>query len=418
MKSSKRLFFYLTLFAVAMLTACGKVPEPEEKDVLKALEKEGYVTDTQVDDDEFSVQMNEVEIDDDKESSTVECVVSREDEFVRINTEYKIKFKIRDDKESWRVKKVTQNETTYELINPISDESLESVLSGYSFEAEGSYIYFYDENTTYTVIDHELRSDEMTDVVTIEVNGRTGYKNVTATIKYTLYYDYYGYGYGYWTSQDREIIELETTYVDGYEVTLSEERVVEDLTKKNSSLYMLGCYYYLTDESVTISNVRIGENEYDEYYMYVPVSITVNCENSSFDVNYKMEYYFDSYDVEWECRRSTVVEYANYNGEIIGVWSGTSDDGQVVLTINNSFHAEKTSYLDVIVNVTTSTNEVYSYSAYVYSYNPVSGALDIRGYDWIEKPTGSYYKESFDGYCLDGVFESDDYWYDFTLTKN
>ena len=122
--------------------------------------------------------------------------------------------------------------------------------------------------------------------------------------------------------------------------------------------------------------------------------------------------------MEWECRGGTVVEYANYNGEIVGVWTGTSDDGQVVLTVNNSYHAEKNSYLDVIVKVTTNTNEVYSYSAYVYSYDPASGALYIDGYEWIEKPAGSYSREDFDGYCLNGTFKTDDYWYDFTLTKN
>lgn len=417
MKGFKSLFFYLTLLVIATLTACGKVPEPEEKDVLKALEKEGYLTEEQVDNDECSVQIDEVDMDDDKESCTVECVVSVEDEYVSTNTEYKIKFKIRDDKESWKVKKVTQKETSYELVKSITDDDLDSFLDGESFEADGSYVYFYDEDTEYTVKDHELRGDEMIDIVTVEVSGNAGFKNVIATVKYTLYYEYYGYDYGYWYSEEREILDVETTYSEEYEISLSEERVIENIIDSNSYVYMSGYYYYLNDKDVKLSNVKIGEQEYDDYYMYVPVTVTVSHKDTSFDVNYNIEYYFDTYDMEWECNYCNVLGYENYSGGIVGVWKGTSDDGQVELTINNFFHEEMSSCLAATVKVTTTTNEVYSYSSYVYYYDPSTGALDVQGFEWITEPKGNYYKEAFNGFCKDGEFKSDDYWYDFTLKK-
>ena len=416
MKKFKGLFLGLTLlFAIGMLTACGKVPEPTERDVLKGLEKEGYISETQVDEDVFSVQMKEVEIDDDKEGATVECVLSSDQEYVRVNTEYKIKFKIRDDKESWKVRKVTQNETTYELINSISDTDLENRLYWESIEIDGVYIYFYNDSTTYTVVDHEINAEAMTDVVTLEVTGSSSYKEVKATVKYTLRYDY---SYGSWYTDAVEIVDTETSYVEGYEITLAEDRVIEDIIDEKDYVYMLGCYYYIDSDEITISNVRIGENQYNDSYMNVPVTITVSYEDVSFDVTYDLQYYFDSYDMEWEIYWLQITAYENFNSNFVGVWTGTSEDGQVTLTINDFFHEDYTDYLDVVVEITTDDGQTYSFSAYVNSYNPETGYIYIYDYDWIEEPTESYYREDFYGYIDETTFESDDYWYDFTLTKS
>ena len=413
----KRLFYGATLlFLIASLTACGKVPEPTEKDVLKALEKEGYLSEEQVDNDLCSVEMEEIEIDDDKEGSTVECIVSVEEEYVRRSTEYKIKFKIRDDKESWRVRKVTENETTYELANPITEDGLEDVLYWESISFENGTIYFYNDTTTYTVTSHEVRGTDMVDVVTLEVSGVSGYKTLTATVQYTLKYSY-SYDSGYWSIESKEVVNSSVSYVDGYEVTLTEERVVEDILSKKYYIVVLDYYYYLDDKETIISNVVIGDYEYYDNYLYVPVTMNVATEGVSFDVTYKLTYYLNSYDFEWSISGVSVIGYANFDAGIVGTWMGTSDDGAVVLTVNNFFHEDYTSNLDVVVQVTTSNGQIFSYSAYVDTYNPDSNYLVIYGYEWITQPDGNYYKETFKGYIENGEYESSTNSYKFNLKK-
>lgn len=418
MKKFKGLFLCLTLlFTVAMLTACGKVPEPTEKDVLKALEKEDYLSEEVIDNDLCSVEMKEVEIDDDKEGATVKCIVSVDGDYVRTNTEYKIKFKIKDDKESWKVKKVTQDEVTYELIKGMDDEKLSDFLYWDTLNIDGSYIYYYNDSTTLSIVEHEINGEEMTDVVTVEVTGVSGYETITATVKYNLRYEY-SYGSGYWYNQETEVVEYSTEYVDGYEIAFTEDRIVEDIIYKRNYVYALGSYYYLTDEEVTVSNVTIGDNDYSDSWLYVPVTINVAYKDFSFDVNYTLTYYFDSYDMEWEIYYLSIEGYSNYAGYFVGVWKGTSDDGQVVLTIGNAPHEYYDDAIDVVIEITTSTGVVYKYSAYLDVYYPESGAMVIYDYDWIDAPSGSsYYREDFDGYIEDGAFISDDYWYDFTLYK-
>ena len=414
MKKSKGLLVGMMLIVVAMLTACSNVPKPTEKDVLKALEKEGYISG--IDNEECSVQMDEVEIDDDKEGATVECVVSYEEDLVRKSTEYKIKFKIRDDKETWKVKKVTERDTTYELIKGISNESLEDLLRWESYLIENNYINFDSSNTTYNVLNHELRCQEMIDVVTMEVNGKLGYKSAKVTVKYTLSYVCNG-DQGYWNIQEKEIIGTETAFVEGYVVTLSEDRVLEDIISKKSYVYMLGTSYYLTDENVSFSNIKIGESVYDGYYMYVPVSLTATYDKVSFDIHCNLAYYFDTYDMKWYANGFMDISCDNFNSDIIGVWTGTSEGNQVVLTINKDWHAAHTSYLDVKVEVTTSTGIYYSYSAYLREYDPSSNYICIYGYSWIVEPTGYHYQDDFVGYCIDGEMSPYYSWDDFKLTK-
>ena len=413
MKKNKGLFWGLTLFVATMFTACGNVPEPTQEDVIKALEKEGYVTESGVNNNEYSIQMNEVKIDDEQEEATVECVVSYEAETVRICTVYKIKFQIKDDKESWKVKRVSSKERTYELINSISNDDLEKLLLGKSIGTNDGDLYFSNSDTTYTIINHEINAEEMTDVVTLNVSGRGNYKNIKATVEYTLCYDGVKAN---WQIQESQIIDMETTFVDGYEIEISEERALRDLTSWQHYINVFGSVYFWADEYIAITDVELGEKVYDGYRMTVPVTVTANCEGVSFDAHYNLIYYFDDYD-EWVVNGAEVIKLSDFKGDIIGVWAGRYGNDQMVVTINDFCHTTEIFCVDVIVEVTLSTGENYKYSSYVYRYEHDSGFISIRPYDIIGiAPEGSY-MNVMEGYCINGVFTPYTGYDEFYLTK-
>ncbi len=400
MRKNRGLFWGVILFVAAMLTACGSVPEPTKEDVLKALEKEGYITEESIDNEEVLVQMNEVKINDDKDGASVECVVTSEADVVRVNTEYKIRFEIEDDKESWKVKKASIRNRTYELINPIPEDDLSYLLRGKSFSTDKGYIYYDDSSTSYMVVNHEIQSAAMLDIVYVQVSGKCGLYNVYATVKYTLSYNATGKN---WSIKTTGVRDVAKSFVDGYKVTLSGERVVEDLLNRNSYVHVANAYYYLNDSNTIISDVEVGEPVYHEYNMRVPASMTVSTENVSFRVYYELGYYFDTYDYQWDISYANVKKVEDFNNEITGVWSGRVNDDQVVITINNYTHYDKEAYLDVIVEITLSTGESYRYSAYVYEYDKDWGFLWIYKYGAIEDMPENAYITSFDGRVADGV---------------
>ena len=415
MRKNRGLFWGVILFVATMLTACGSVPEPTQEDVLKALEKEGYITEESIDNEEVLVQMNEVKINDDKDGASVECVVTSETDVVRVNTEYKIRFEIKDDKESWKVKKVSTRKRTYELNNPIPEADLTNLLRWESVSTEDGYIYFDDSHTTYTVVNHEIQSAEMLDVVTVEVNGRLNLNNIKATVKYTVSYDAATKN---WKIKDEELVSTEKSFVEGYIVELSGDRVLGDIISRSEYVHVAGTYYLLTDDNTTVSNIRIGEPVYDGFGMTVPASITVTAGSVSFDVHYVLDYYFDTYESQWEISWVNAVKFENFNTDVTGVWLGRIDNDQVVIRINNYSHESMTACLDVVIEITlAATGESYHYSAYVYEYVASSGALWIRSYEAIGVTPDNAYVASFDGYAVDGVYTPYSMWDDFYLEK-
>ncbi len=383
------------VMSFSMLTACGKVPEPTVDEVIEALVDEDVISKEQKKEGKFEVKINEVEINEDQDKATVECDLTIQDGPVSKTTEYEIKFKIRDDKESWRVRKgkVEAGETKSELTEKISDDKVKELIEYDSFTAEDQYINLNDDTTTYEIKEHKLDKKAMTDTVTIEGTSKEGYLDVTFTIKYTFSYS----GNWYWTTD--EVTESSSEYVDGYEIKeLKSDIFAKMLSDDSESFWIMGYYYNADSEDVSISNVVLGEIKYEGKYAYADVTFDVKEADVEFTLDSDVVLYFDTDSSQWSFNYFNDYTLTAFKCGAIGTWKGTNDDDTVVITINDTL-VEDDDNLSASITITTPEGVTGTYDAYINEYEPGNLYMSIEDLDWTTKPEdSSLYKETFYGY--------------------
>ena len=113
----------------AMLTACGKTPEVTEDDVMDGLEEEGIIT-KEMDEDSYSVEIGETDLNDEEDKATVEVTLTRTEGYMKYTTDYELKFKLNADKDGWKYRdgKYEKGETKEELAKGITDEDAKNKL--------------------------------------------------------------------------------------------------------------------------------------------------------------------------------------------------------------------------------------------------------------------------------------------------
>lgn len=288
----------------------------------------------------------------------------------------------------------------WELTEQISDEELEELLKGKGVQTEEGYITYRGMNSAYVVVAHDFQKENLKDVVTVEIRAAIEFKRIVATVEHILHYNSEN---KCWEMQESELVSVETSYIEGYDVRLPEEQVLEDAFYITDNPLITGYHYRLTGNDTTLTDIRMGENAYDGEYMTVPIRFTVNHKDVSFDMYYNVEYYFDTKECKWIFRRGGTWGVENENNNVIGVWAGTMGDDQVVITVKNTRHAIRVHFLDVVVEVVTKKGVTYSYSGYLYEYNPRSGYVLICAHGAIDNvPAGRELKD-IEAYCADGV---------------
>lgn len=383
------------VFALGMLTACGKVPEPTVDDVVEALVDEDVITKEQKKEGKYEVKINDIDINDDQDKATVECEFTIQDGPISKTTEYEIKFKIRDDKETWRVRsgKVEAGETKSELTEEISDDKAKELIAWDSFEVEDEYVSMDDENTTYEIKEHKLDKEAMTDTVTVEGTAKEGYLDITFTVKYTFSYS------GNWYLTTDEVTESSSEYVDGYEITdLKTEDFATMLADDGESFWVMGYYYNADSEDVTISDVVLGEIEYSGSYAYADVSFVVKEADVEFVMDSEVVLYFDTETSEWAFNYFNDYSLTSFKCGAIGTWKGTNNEDTVVITIDDTL-VEDDDNLSASITITTPEGVTGTYDAYINEYEPGNLYMSIEDLDWTTEPSDtSLSKETFYGY--------------------
>ena len=414
MKKFKALMLgFVMLMAVGMFTACGDVPEPTEDDILDAFEDEEILTKDQIKNEEYELEIGDIEIDDDQEKATVECTLSITNGSVCYSTEFELKFKIKDDKESWKFRKLEAGETTEKLVAGISDEDLESYLSWSSFSIDGDYIYFDSSTTEYEIKEHKLDAEEKTDTITIEGTGQYGLKTYEFTLECVCQYEYG------WNSPSIEVVESDSEYVEGYEHEFTEEEVMETIQEYDSYIYVMGVDYYFTDSDMKVEGVEIGEVEFDEFYCTLNADATISKGDIKFTKMVEISYEFDTDSKEWELNWINWWDTTSFTCSAIGTWVGTVNGNSVTLTISEEFLEDYTCP-KVLVEGITAEGEAYSYTAYVGSYGVGEDSvayMEIWAYEWVTK-VDTVWMSSFEGYIgADGVFVPEYSWDEWSFTK-
>lgn len=287
------LFVMLAFFA---FTACG-VKEPTESDVEKALQDAGYLpggsddSDDEDDDEDeddgddedadseddsskeddstYTITLDKVKLNDDKDKATVEATVVVSSGSVNATTGYKLTFKLKDDK-TWKVKgdiEIT-DETTYELLG-ITDEDAAAVLSD-----EGNYcylstdsctIYFYDaDELSVKVNSHNVDNDELSDTANLTITGKTEEISYTLTMNATFNYSSYSNTWYAYTST----FELDGDPEFELNEELNDDDAIDMIKSSFSQDWWYGYYYYYFEDDSELTfddfdSVTIKSHDFD-----------------------------------------------------------------------------------------------------------------------------------------------------------
>ncbi len=409
MKKFKALVLGLTMVcAVGMFAACGKVPEVTEDDVLDALEEEGIINED-MDEEDYSVEIDETDVNEDGDRADVTCTLTVTSGYMKYETEYELKFKIRDDKESWKYRdKYEVKDTKESLAKGIDEDDIEDELSWESIEVDGKYLYFEDEITDYEVTEQKTDLEEKEDVLTIEGEAECGFSEYTFTAELTFVYDYG------WYLNEKEVTDYEVSYIDGYEVEFDANSIADELKDNGAYVYALGAYYYFSDADSV--NITVNDTEFDGYYANVDATAELTFNGTVITTDYDIEYYFDEYDVEWSLN-DYYYDEATVTSDVFGTYTGTNSEGETwTLTIKDEFN--DWDYYAAEISVQSPTDGNYSYTAYLSGYNAKDGEITIYSDEWIVEPSADSwaYMESLYGYILDGKY-TDDWDESLILTK-
>lgn len=416
MKKFKALLLgMLMVLCLGVLTACG-VKEPTEDDVKEALEDKEYLPGSKKGEDkkdvDYEISVDKVRMSDDKDEARVTCTLVVKEGSVETSTEYKIKFKLRDDK-SWKVKEVEAGDAETKLVSGITDDDIKELVKSIYVYVDNASIDFDDETTTFKIGDHDTDLEGMKDTVTLECTGEEGFSKYSFDLEVEFYYSTYD---NKWYVNNKKVENIETSYADGYEVEFTKEDIAADLKNVTQTLPVMGEYYEFTDENATIEVTKIGETEYDNYYSYTTVTIKYTISDVVMEVELELEYYYD--DDGWEFQWIEKGTVLSFDSDIIGTYKGTDGDKNITIVIKNEFYKEDSRNLAAEVTVTTN-GITYSYSAYVSNYEPSDeGYISIAGYEWITEPSdASYYKESYTGSFANGAITPRYSWDKWSFTK-
>lgn len=404
------------LCAVSMFTACGKVAEPTEDEVIEAFVDEDVMTKDQKKEGDFKVEITKVKINDDQDRATVDCKLKSQDGPLSKTTEYEIKFKYDEDDKEWKVRKgkVTAGETKTELTKEIEDDKAKELITYESFYAEDEYVSLSDEDTTFEIGEHKLDKEAMTDTVTVTGTSTSGYLDIEFTVEYTFMYS------GSWFTSNENVVEASSEYVDGYEIEeLSTADFGQMLYDDGESFWVMGYYYEADSENVTISDVSLGEVEYNGSYAYADVTFVVKEDDVEFAMDSEVVLWFDTDSSKWEFNYFNDYTLTSFKCDAIGTWNGKNGDDTVVITINDTL-VEDDDNLSATVTITTPEGITGTYSAYIYEYEPDNLYMSIEDIEWITEPAeGGLYRESFYGYYDETVttFKGRYTWDDWSFTK-
>jgi hypothetical protein len=286
------LFVMLAFFA---FTACG-VKEPTQADVEKALQDEGYLpggsddkdsdkdddddddddddadsddTSSEKDDSTYTINLDKVKLNDDKDKATVEATVVVSSGSVNATTGYKLTFKLKDDK-TWKLKGdiETTDETTYELLGLTDSDAAATLLNDDNYCALSTdlcTIYFYNANElNVTVNSHDINNDELYDTVNLTVEGKCDEYSYKLTMNGEFYYSTYSNSWLAYSSTfaldgDPEF-ELNQELDDSDAIDVIKSSFEQDWWSGNY-------YYYFEDDSeLTFSDfdsVTIKSHDFD-----------------------------------------------------------------------------------------------------------------------------------------------------------
>lgn len=428
----------LLVLSMAFFTGCG-VKEPTLEDVEEALRDEGYLPEDDDDSDkdsdedsdegsadaekdknkdDWEVTIDKCKLNDDKDKATVTATLKVTNEFVETSTEFKITFKIKDDK-SWKCKEIEKGDSESKLISGVPDETAEKLIKNKSFNIEEGDIsvYIYDEKlTSLTLGEHKNDLENMKDVVTISGTGVDGFLEIEFSAEVTFSFD--SYDNSWFVSDTKVLSGAKVDFVDSYKFSLSASDIQSDILDDDEYCYFMGAYYYYNECEISDFEVEDVEPNGTSYYLEVPCTFTVKNGDVALTISAAVEYYYNG--TAWEYEYIYDETLVSWESDIIGTWKGVHEgEGNVTIDIPAEF--DEDGYLFATVTVASTENGTYSFTSKVYGYDPETGEIDLSFGEWITMPKdgNTYGYTNYSGEISkdDGVWRSSYSWDTYSFSK-
>ncbi len=311
MKGKKLLVLIaILLMTMVFATGCG-VEDPTESDVRKVLEKIGAIPDDADDEDEddedsvkYSIKIDKVDLNDDKDRATVECTLNIEGPVTTIAQQYEMKFRLSDSKR-WRIKSGDLEDdvemVSEKLATEISEDAFMDLLDEmYSIQVGETYVEM-SEVTDLKVTKHELSEDDLVDKVTFTGNATYGISTYafTATAE-CQYYD----GLQEWGIRSCDVD-------DDYDVTfsiegISEEELLEAIEDSYETFYIDSERVYSYD--FTDVSVLSHEADLENLRDTVRIQATYNAQAIAYTFEAQVVCEYSTYSENWDVYSVTLIE--------------------------------------------------------------------------------------------------------------
>lgn len=410
MKKYKLLLFTLvSVLVMGLFVGCGKVAEPTEADVKKALEDEGYIKDDKDDDDDdddaasedadsensdssdvapkkevkTEVKINKCRLNDDKDKATVSASLFVTDGPIETETEFKISFKLTDSKK-WKARSVDKEDTTEKLISGTTDEEAEKVIKNLSFSVESDLVL--GEDCEVKIDKHELNEENKTDVVTATLKGEAGIKKVEFETQVTFKWS------SKWYVEEKTVTKSSSSYADNYKFELTKDSFVTMLKKfstdSNKTIYIYGKYFPLTDITINEFKGTAGDPSGNTYFTPDPAEVGFEINGFKFNAKFNTSYTYTKED-GWKISYLSINECALASMPFVGKFTGKN--GEYPLSVEITANADGT-FTGKVTGKGDANVGDYSYTTSYESFRFVDDGfrMYVRIKDWIQEPNVSY----------------------------
>ena len=363
----------LVVLCCAIFTACG-VKEPTKDDIIEALEDENIV-DKDID---YELDVKDTTLNDDKDKATVECAVIIKEGSVQITNEYELKFKLRDDKKSWKLRECEKSgDTTYKLVDGVDDKVVSEKVSNVSFHKDGVTLSMGGTASSFEIKEHKKDDQELKDTVTLKCIGVSGH--ITYEMMVDVVFRYYtnSKSWSYVESSVESVKEI--GYEDGYEFKKEAADILNELVANNKYVYLMGKKYSFNSEGVSLSNGKVGEIKYNNNYCTANVSFDIKYADLTATITSEISYKYA--DKAWSYYSMNNSKCDKIAFSATGTWAGNDTANTIALEILTTSD-NKSGYADAKVSYTLADGVTYSYKAYVYSYDPSSQTMQISPFEF------------------------------------
>lgn len=410
MKKYKLLLFTLvSVLVMGLFVGCGKVAEPTEADVRKALEDEGYIKDDKDDDDDddgaasgdadsensdsgdvapkkevkTEVKINKCRLNDDKDKATVKASLFVTEGPVETETEFDISFRLTDSKK-WKPKSVDKESTTQKLVSGTTDEEAEKLIKNMSYNVDDLYVSGSDCEVK--IDKHELNEENMTDVVTATLKGESGIKKVEFEAEITFKHA------GNWYMEEKKITKSSSSYADNYKFEMTKDSFIAQIKKFGSdpdnALYIYGKSIPLSDITITDYSGSAADPQGQTYFTAEPADIGFEYDNFKFAAKFTVRYRYTLED-GWSISSLSYSEAKFTSIPFVGKFTGKN--GEYPLSVEITANSDGTFTGKVTGKAEESVGD-YSFTASFESFRFVEEGfrMYVRVNDWIQEPNKSY----------------------------